>query len=244
MDYGTTLHRDLQPGEDYRVPSASQLRIWRRLLQPICRYIALAAVEDSDFWFYLGDESPKNGHSVFGTAYRVVKDDRAYNVAGNFSVIKDGRAETEGQQIVDDLTLSLDGGKTSLKKVTTLPVGGCTDSAPTAIAGQEYANKVVVDGSAGEAAGGVGEVDERAAVGGDGYKSNTLRKPRRSQKVCEASVKNETSVLKQLMSRSSSDKAAKELVALPGIVKDADPDASEFGAGTAHGGCGSNSCYV
>jgi hypothetical protein len=144
MDYGTTLHRDLQPGEDYRVPSASQFRIWRRLLQPICRYIALAAVEDSDFWFYLGDESPKNGHSVFGTAYRVVKDDRAYNVAGNFSVIKDGRAETEGQQIVDDLTLSLDGGKTSLKKVTTLPVGGCTDSAPTAIAGQEYANKVMV----------------------------------------------------------------------------------------------------
>jgi hypothetical protein len=144
MDYGTTLHPDLQPGEDYRVPSASQFRIWRRLLQPICRYIALAAVEDSDFWFYLGDESPKNGHSVFGTAYRVAKDGRTFNVAGNFSVIKDGRAETEGQQIVDDLTLSLDGGKTSLKKVTTLPVGGCTDNAPTAIAGQEYANKEVV----------------------------------------------------------------------------------------------------
>jgi hypothetical protein len=101
-------------------------------------------VEDSDFWFYLGDESPKNGHSVFGTAYRVAKDGRAYNVAGNFSAIKDGRAETEGQQIVDDLTLSLGGGKTSLKQVTTLPVGGCTYSAPTAIAWQEYANKVMV----------------------------------------------------------------------------------------------------
>ena len=32
MDYGTTLHPHLQPGEDYRVPSASQFRIWRRLL--------------------------------------------------------------------------------------------------------------------------------------------------------------------------------------------------------------------
>jgi hypothetical protein len=230
MDYGTSLHPNLKPGEDYRVPSASQFRVWRRLLQPMCRYIALAAVEDSDFWFYLGDESPKDGHSVFGTSYRVVKDGRAYNVAGNFSVIANGLCETEGQQIVNDLTLSLDGGKTALKKVTTLPVGGCTDNAPTAIAGQEYANKLMIANMKEQEAWGKLTPEQQSVVTDIKI---TRCANHGTHKVCEASVKNETKVLKQLMTQCDKDAAAKELVDLPGIVREADPDCAELEQPTA-----------
>jgi hypothetical protein len=74
MDYGTTLHPSLTPGEHYRIPPAAQFRRWRRLLHPVCVWLAVTAVQEADEWFFAGDESPKKGHSVFGTAVTCVKD--------------------------------------------------------------------------------------------------------------------------------------------------------------------------
>ena len=57
-----------------------------------------------------------------------------------------------------------------------------------------------------------------------------------THKVCEASVKNETELLKQLMGGAGpGDRAATELVDLPGIIRDADPCAEELDQPTAVG---------
>jgi hypothetical protein len=136
LDYATTLHPELKPGVDYRISNPQQFREWRRLLQPICRTIALTAIEGADEWWFAGDEAPKNHHSVYSTAATCVKNGVVQNVVTNFSVVKDGLAVTEGQTIVDHLKVTHNGGmQVKMWKCK----GGIGDNAPNAQAANRYA---------------------------------------------------------------------------------------------------------
>jgi hypothetical protein len=157
----------------------------------------VTAVQEADEWFFAGDESPKKGHAVFGTAVTCVKDGKVQNVPLNFSVVRDGQAATEGQRIVDDLTtwdsssrVEASGGISGGKGANFFKCkGGISDNAAAAVAAQEYAIKVGVANMKADAL--WQEMDPAQRKAAVDIKITRCAN-HGTHKVCEASVKNET----------------------------------------------------
>ena len=59
------LHPDLTEDEDYRVPSLYILKRWRRLLEPLCHFIALSALDRANIIHLLSDATTKRHVGVF-----------------------------------------------------------------------------------------------------------------------------------------------------------------------------------
>jgi hypothetical protein len=59
------LHPDLTEDEDYRVPSLYILKRWRRLLKPLCHFIALSALDRANIINLLSDATTKRHVGFF-----------------------------------------------------------------------------------------------------------------------------------------------------------------------------------
>ena len=133
------LHPDIEEGDEagqYRIPSLTQLRKWRRILKPLCRAVALRALQRRDVTeFYLThDATGKCNTSTMGASVRLVAaDGKHQDMPLDMALPVNSEAKSEAASVVGMLKPDF---QLPTIKVAAAPLkkmaGLVSDKAPTA----------------------------------------------------------------------------------------------------------------
>jgi hypothetical protein len=112
------IYPKLKEGTDYRVPGTTMLKRWRRLLEPVCHFISLSALDKADIIHLLSDACTKRHVGVFYVDARTeVKTEGGVDVQNlplKFKVTRDGTGACEAEAAFDAFDTKFAGLKAML----------------------------------------------------------------------------------------------------------------------------------
>ena len=87
------VYPDSKEGHDFRIPGKTMLKKWRRMLEPICHYMALSAMNKASLVHLLFDASSKRHVGIFHVTTRLEFGDGlggSIDIPVKFKITRDG----------------------------------------------------------------------------------------------------------------------------------------------------------